>query len=591
MTLQDTLPEIDGYVVERVVSRGAGSTVLRARHTALGRRVTIRLHLLAEGAQDDDLLRVVRGIAGIEHPGLTPVLDAGYLPGGRFYVVTAAVDAVPLADSAGTLTVGGLGRVLLDVARGLEAAHAVGIVHGEVRPASILVHRRGDGLLADLGDSRLSGATRVADDTLLERMRHLAPEAIAGRAEPRSDVFGLGGLALLALADQAPYEGADHGAVVVRRSAPVVIPELDAPWWPGAERVLARALALDPQERWPSPTAFVEAFLAATTDGSSTRVPLGRTVAHLPEIGSVTRIDRVLVASPEAQDATPTTTWRRIARAGLITACGTAVVAIGLAGGRLLAPEPRPVAEIDGIAVPALLDAAPATFAGARAAITGRPEGAVPGTSTGLAVFPSGPPPDPLNRETLEGLGIDPTDTATVVAAGGTEILRYTAADGVVLARPARARTLVARCASASQAICARTITTAALDGAVPPRLPTALVRGIQTVFEDLGEQRSEPVGGLQARRLEERIQGGRDLAETYRAARNALAELGPIAAVATDGVQRRLSSAATRWDRYSVALRQRAPTRRLRREALRADADLRESVRRLRRLGFRVGR
>ncbi|MDB4928823.1 MAG: serine/threonine protein kinase, bacterial, partial [Myxococcaceae bacterium] len=193
-----------------------------------------------------------RLLLSIEHPELARTRDLGPLPGGGSFVVMDLVEGVAL-DAVGE--VAGVVRAGASVARALAALHAVGVVHGDVKPSNILV--RGDrAVLVDLGTAVASGERRAG---LHGSLAYLSPEALYGAATPARDLYALGVSLAVALGGGHPLvaDPADAGAVLAALAGPAVLQDGVFARIPGPLRaVIAAAVAADPSERPASAEAF-----------------------------------------------------------------------------------------------------------------------------------------------------------------------------------------------------------------------------------------------------------------------------------------------------------------------------------------------
>lgn len=260
-------------LLERIDEGGAGE-VWRARDERLGRDVAVKLL----GAEADPAFRErftgeARRAAGIAHPNVVTVFDEG-VDGPDAFMVMEHVRGRTLRDvveDRGALTPIEAARVVAQVADALDAAHAAGVIHCDVKPANVILDERGTAKLTDFGIAR--AARGPAEHELIATPRYIAPERIEGKTPTAaSDVYGLGLVAYELLAGQPPFEGMGtedilrerlEGAVPSLRRARVGIdPEIDA--------VVAKALARDPARRYQTAGAFARDLLAAVR-GERTR--------------------------------------------------------------------------------------------------------------------------------------------------------------------------------------------------------------------------------------------------------------------------------------------------------------------------------
>ncbi|MEK7860240.1 MAG: serine/threonine-protein kinase, partial [Chloroflexota bacterium] len=180
-------------LVERLDQGGAGE-VWRARDERLDRDVAVKL--LGAGADEafrERFADEARRAAAIGHPNVVTVFDEGrdgpdaymvmeYVRGRTLRDVIAERGALPLHEAA---------LLVAQVAAALDAAHAAGVIHCDVKPSNVILDERGTAKLADFGVAR--AARGPAEHELLGTPRYIAPERIEGKApSPASDVYGVG---------------------------------------------------------------------------------------------------------------------------------------------------------------------------------------------------------------------------------------------------------------------------------------------------------------------------------------------------------------------------------------------------------------
>jgi serine/threonine-protein kinase len=277
--------EVAGYrIVERAGSGGMG-VVYRAEETGLGGR-PVALKLLPPAlAGDPDFrarfLREMRVAAAIDHPNIVPIYRAGE-DRGLLYLAMRYVHASDLRrvlESEGRLEPGRALAILDQVARALDAAHAHGLVHRDVKPGNILLAPPvldGDPehvYLVDFGLARSANDDHSigGDGSFLGTPRYAAPEQAAGRpVDARTDGYALGCVLHECLTGRPPFPDGPGEAVLLAHleAAPprVTIHRPDLP--PAVDQVIARALAKSPEDRFPSCRALVAAAREALFPGA-----------------------------------------------------------------------------------------------------------------------------------------------------------------------------------------------------------------------------------------------------------------------------------------------------------------------------------
>ncbi|WVK89633.1 protein kinase [Dactylosporangium sp. AC04546] len=252
------------YEISRHIASGGMGDVWQGTDRVLGRTVAVKLLRAASGEPEfiERFWAEARTMATISHPGVVDVYDFGDDPDAGVYLVMKYIDGQSLAR---TLDHGRLGadvtmRMVAEAAEALHAAHEKGVTHRDVKPANLLLRPDGSTVLTDFGIARSAAAShRTSTGLLLGTASYIAPERAGGQpASARSDIYSLGVVAYQCLAGRLPFEGESLLQIALRHAndAPPPLPD-DVP--AGVQAVVARALAKDPAERWPSGAAFADA--------------------------------------------------------------------------------------------------------------------------------------------------------------------------------------------------------------------------------------------------------------------------------------------------------------------------------------------
>ena len=262
---------IGRYEILREIGRGAMGVVYEARDPALDRTVALKVIQPSAGGEparvlEERFLAEARIAAALQHPGIVVVHDVGRDPAtGTLFIALERLRGQTLADlaEAGPVDWRTALHIVAQVARALHHAHRQGVVHRDVKPANILVLPSGEAKVMDFGIARLESARQRLTTTgeFIGTPLYTAPEqAMTEDVDGRADIFSLGSVAYTLLTGHAAFLAPSIPGIVHR----VVYEEPDPPsrfveGLPAdVERALARALAKDPDRRYPTAEAFAE---------------------------------------------------------------------------------------------------------------------------------------------------------------------------------------------------------------------------------------------------------------------------------------------------------------------------------------------
>jgi serine/threonine-protein kinase len=306
--------EFAGCRIEAVAGRGGMGVVYRATELSLGRPVALKL-LAPDRAGDREFRerfqRESRMAAAIDHPNVIPVYAAGESDGSLYLVMryVGGTDLHKLLRDEGPLDPERAAELVAQLASALDAAHAAGLVHRDVKPANVLL--AGDhAYLSDFGLTRLAGSDTSLTNSgqWIGTVEYCSPEQLqGGRTDARADVYSLGCVLYAALCGGPPFsQGTVPATMLAQLHDPPPLPsEHGAPR--EFDRVVARALAKQPENRYPSTGDLGRAALAAArgepVTESERSVAIGSAAPEHGRDGDATAVLR--------PDETAVTAWDR----------------------------------------------------------------------------------------------------------------------------------------------------------------------------------------------------------------------------------------------------------------------------------------
>jgi serine/threonine protein kinase len=262
---------VAGYVLERLVGVGGMAAVYQARDERLGRVVALKL-LAGDEEVRTRFVREARAVAAVDHPHIIPVYAAGesdgmqfiamrFVPGETLYGVIRVSGALPPRRAAGFVS---------PVASALDAAHAAGLVHRDVKPGNILVDARRGGpehpYLTDFGIARAmlsSAGTLSVAGQFLGTPDYAAPEQINGQpVDGRADQYALACVAFEMLAGTVPFKRELPIAVLYAHlsTTPPLLSAIRPDLSLAVGEVLTRGMAKSPDDRYDSCADFADAL-------------------------------------------------------------------------------------------------------------------------------------------------------------------------------------------------------------------------------------------------------------------------------------------------------------------------------------------
>lgn len=247
---------IGRYSLRERLAVGATGYVYVAYDQAMDRQVALKL--LATDLEDEPetrerFYREARIMAALAHPNIVRVLDIGE-DNGHPYIAMELLDGLALGDhlrANANLPLVARIDLILQLYSGLEAAHAQGAVHRDVKPGNIIVTRGGQLKILDFGLARLHSSTLTKNGTVVGSPGYMSPEQAEGqRVDQRSDIFSAAAVGYLILSGRAPFEAKTLPLALqaILHEAPAPLSPADAP--EPVATVLLKALEKSPDARY-----------------------------------------------------------------------------------------------------------------------------------------------------------------------------------------------------------------------------------------------------------------------------------------------------------------------------------------------------
>jgi serine/threonine-protein kinase len=314
--------------------------VYRAEELALRRRVALKLILSEYSADERFRKRFQREsmiAAAIDHPNVIPIFDAGEEQGVLFITMrlVEGTDMRAVIAAEGRIEPLRAARIVRQVGAALDAAHARGMLHRDVKPSNVLLGREDHAYLTDFGLAKRGASNEglTRQGSIVARVEYVAPEQILNEpVDARADTYALGCVLFEALTGEPPFAHWTGGpAALAHIDAPPPSPVELRPDLPREfDEVVCRAMAKDPSDRYPSAGDLGEAALVAAGGLRRARpwsvVATGEAALVTDEPGATAPVAEAPEPAPKSAEAR-----RREALRWAIALAGLAIVAVGMA--------------------------------------------------------------------------------------------------------------------------------------------------------------------------------------------------------------------------------------------------------------------
>jgi len=264
------------YEVMQLLGEGGMGCVYRVRHRVLGRQFALkalRLELARDPVLAQRFVQEARAAAAINHPNVVGITDFGMLERGQPYFVMELLEGRTLGSAlrdCRQFEPIEVVRIARTVASALSAAHAVGVIHRDLKPDNIILSGEARDPLAlkvlDFGLAKLLGKSRLTqDDVVYGTPQYMSPEQAAGEPlDPRVDVYALGILMYEMLTGKVPFEADSYMGVLTKQLYVEPLPPSSScpslAAFPGLEQVVLQCLSKDRQARFADMSALIVAL-------------------------------------------------------------------------------------------------------------------------------------------------------------------------------------------------------------------------------------------------------------------------------------------------------------------------------------------
>jgi serine/threonine protein kinase len=269
---------VDHYVILALIAAGGQARVYRGRDTRLQRDVAIKVGRIPKVAAGPSVADEAMTLSRLNHPNVAGIYDF-ITRRSRGFIVMEFVPGATLRAilAGGPLPPSEVVRIGADIARGLAAAHAAHVVHGDVKPSNLKITSSGDVKILDFGAATMMPSGSLVHDrtrtsstlSIIGTVPYMAPEQLSGDgADGRTDIFSVGAVLYEMATGQRAFPQRDLGRLVeaIQHERPIRPTALNPLLPPAVERIITRAMQKNPGARQRSATELAESLEALMAD-------------------------------------------------------------------------------------------------------------------------------------------------------------------------------------------------------------------------------------------------------------------------------------------------------------------------------------
>ena len=288
---------VRGFELGERIGTGGFGVVYRAVQPSVDRDVAIKI-ILPEYANHPNFIRrfeiEAQTVAQLEHPHIVPLYDYWREPNAAYLIMRLLRGgSLESKMKQGTLPLAATYRYLQQVGQGLHLAHRNGVIHRDLKPANILLDEDDNAYLADFGIAKHLDEWTASDKTevgaLVGSPAYASPEQLrAERVQPQTDIYCLGIMLYELLTGERPFPGPTPVLYIQQHLFELLPPitERNSSLPPALDRILLRATAKDPAERFPDVLSFLEALQPVLWDSHGQSSPVTLAESPFPQLST-----------------------------------------------------------------------------------------------------------------------------------------------------------------------------------------------------------------------------------------------------------------------------------------------------------------